>query len=175
MPARKKETQPPKKLRKKVTKKAAPKKKQIISKSSPKAPSGTKVKKSKGVAIERNRFPIVGIGSSAGGLEALELFFSNVPSGTNMAYVIIQHLSPRHKSIMAEILMKYTQMKVLQIEDNQEIKPNHVYLNPPDKNVVILNTRLHLTEPTQAHGVNLPIDCFFRSLAEAPQRTAPWV
>jgi two-component system CheB/CheR fusion protein len=166
MPARKKETQPPKKLRKKVTKKAAPKKKQIISKSSPKAPSGTKVKKSKGVAIERNRFPIVGIGSSAGGLEALELFFSNVPSGTNMAYVIIQHLSPRHKSIMAEILMKYTQMKVLQIEDNQEIKPNHVYLNPPDKNVVILNTRLHLTEPTQAHGVNLPIDCFFRSLAE---------
>jgi two-component system CheB/CheR fusion protein len=111
-------------------------------------------------------FPIVGIGASAGGLEALELFFSNVPPETNMAFVIIQHLSPRHKSIMADILMKYTQMKVLRIEDNQEIKSNHVYLNPPDKNVVLLNRRLHLTEPTQTHGVNLPIDCFFRSLSE---------
>ena len=96
MPAMKKETQPPKKPMKKVTKKAAPKKKQIISKSSPKAPSGAKVKKSKGVAIERNRFPVVGIGSSAGGLEALELFFSNVPPDTNMAVVISQHVSPKH-------------------------------------------------------------------------------
>ena len=115
---------------------------------------------------ESNNFPIVGIGSSAGGLEALELFFSNVPPETNMAFVIIQHLSPRHKSIMADILMKYTQMKVLAIQDDKEIKPNCVYLNPPDKNVVILNRRLYLTEPTQAHGVNLPIDCFFRSLSE---------
>jgi two-component system CheB/CheR fusion protein len=111
-------------------------------------------------------FPIVGIGASAGGLEALELFFSNVPPDTRMAFVIIQHLSPRHKSIMADILMKYTPMKVLPIKDNQEIKSNTVYLNPADKNVIILNRRLHLTEPTQTHGVNLPIDCFFRSLSE---------
>lgn len=166
MPTRKKETQPQKKPKKKVTKKAVPQKNPIKSKSSQKALSREKAKKSAGVLKERNRFPVVGIGSSAGGLEALELFFSNVPSDTNMAFVIIQHLSPKHKSIMADILMKYTQMKVLQIEDNQEIKPNHVYLNPPDKNVIILNRRLHLTEPTQTHGVNLPIDCFFRSLSE---------
>ena len=166
MPAKKQETQPQKKSKKKVTKKAAPKKNQIKSKSSQNALSGEKAKKSAGVLKESNRFPIVGIGSSAGGLEALELFFSNVPPDTNMAYVIIQHLSPRHKSIMAEILMKYTQMQVLQIKDDQKIEPNHVYLNPPDKNVVILNRRLYLTEPTQAHGVNLPIDCFFRSLSE---------
>ncbi len=166
MPARKKETQPQKKPKKKVTKKATQKKIPIKSKSSLKAPSGEDAKKTAGVLKKSNRFPIVGIGSSAGGLEALELFFSNVPSDTNMAFVIIQHLSPRHKSIMADILMKYTQMKVLQIEDNRKIKPNNVYLNPPDKNVVILNTRFHLTKPTQKHGVNLPIDCFFKSLSE---------
>ena len=156
MPAKKKETQPQKKVRKKVTKKAVSKKNS----------SSEKAKKSIGLSTENNNFPIVGIGSSAGGLEALELFFSNLPPETNMAFVIIQHLSPRHKSIMAEILMKYTQMKVLAIQEGKEIKPNCVYLNPPDKNVVILNRRLYLTEPTQSHGVNLPIDCFFRSLSE---------
>ncbi|MGB5749409.1 MAG: chemotaxis protein CheB [Desulfobacterales bacterium] len=166
MPARKKETLPQKKAKKIATKKAVPKKKPIKSKSSPKAPSGESAKDSAGILKENSRFPIVGIGSSAGGLEALELFFSNLPHETNMAFVIIQHLSPKHKSIMADILMKYTAMKVLQIKDNQEIKPNYVYLNPPDKNVITLNSRLHLAAPTQTHGVNLPIDCFFRSLSE---------
>jgi two-component system CheB/CheR fusion protein len=166
MPASKKEIKTPKKPKNKETKKAAPQKNKIKSKSTQKALYGEKTKKSEGVSKPRNHFPVVGIGSSAGGLEALELFFSNLPSDTNMAFVIIQHLSPKHKSIMVDILMKYTQMKVLQIEDNQEIKPNHVFLNPPDKNVVIFNRRLHLTEPTQTRGVNLPIDCFFRSLSE---------
>ena len=166
MPARKTKPNLKKSLKKKRTKKAVPKKKPIISKSSPKALTREKAKKSAGELKESNSFPIVGIGSSAGGLEALELFFSNVSPNTNMAFVIIQHLSPRHKSIMADILMKYTQMKILQIRDNQKIKPNHVYLNPPDKNVIILNRSLHLTEPTQKHGVNLPIDCFFKSLSE---------
>ena len=67
---------------------------------------------------------------------------------------------------MADLLTKHTRMKVIQIEDNQKIEPNSVYLNPPDKNVVITDGMLHLTEPTQLHGVNLPIDCFFRSLSE---------
>jgi two-component system CheB/CheR fusion protein len=166
MPASKKEIKTPKTDKNKETKKAAPQKNKIKSKSSQNVLYGEKTKKSEGVSKARSRFPVVGIGSSAGGLEALELFFSNLPSDTNMAFVIIQHLSPKHKSIMVDILMKYTQMKVLQIEDNQEIKPNHVFLNPPDKNVVIFNRRLHLTEPTQTRGVNLPIDCFFRSLSE---------
>ncbi len=166
MPARKKKTLPPNKPKKKVTKKVAPKKNQIKLKSSSKARLRESAEKTARVLKENSRFPIVGIGSSAGGLEALEIFFSNLPSDTNMAFVIIQHLSPRHKSIMADILMKYTQMQVLQIKDDQKIEPNHVYLNPPDKNVIILNRRLLLIEPTQTHGINLPIDCFFRSLSE---------
>jgi two-component system CheB/CheR fusion protein len=164
MPAEKKSTPP--KTQQTATKRTVPQKKATKTKSSPKVSMPEKAKKPARLSKENVRFPIVGIGASAGGLEALELFFSNVPPETNMAFVIIQHLSPRHKSIMADILMKYTQMKVLQIKNNQDIEPNHVYLNPPDKNVVILNRRLHLTEPTQAHGVNLPIDCFFRSLSE---------
>jgi two-component system CheB/CheR fusion protein len=67
---------------------------------------------------------------------------------------------------MADILMKYTPMKVEVIKDDTEIKPNCIYLNPPDKNVAILNGRLYLNEPTQSHGINLPIDSFFRSLSE---------
>ncbi len=164
MPAQKQST-PPKKQQKK-TQRTVSKKKTTKTKPSPKASAPEKAKKSADVLKAGKNFPIVGIGSSAGGLEALELFFANLLPDTNMAFVIIQHLSPKHKSIMADILMKYTRMKVLQIEDNQEIEPNHVYLNPPDKNVVILNLRLHLTEPIQTHGVNLPIDCFFRSLSE---------
>ena len=151
MPAKKKEAQPLKETRKKATKKSV---------------SVATARKSAELLKDSKNFPIVGIGSSAGGLEALEIFLSNLPPQTNMAFVIIQHLSPRHKSIMAEILMKYTQMRVLAIQEDKEIRPNCVYLNPPDKNVVILNRRLYLTEPTQAHGVNLPIDCFFRSLSE---------
>ena len=166
MPAKKKQAQPKTTPKKKMTKKAAPKRNSIKSKSSLKSPSRAKAKKSTNVLEESNTFPIVGIGASAGGLEALELFFSNIPPDTNMGFVIIQHLSPKHKSIMADILMKYTQMKVLQIEEDRLIKPNCVYLNPADKNVIILNRKLKLVEPTQTHGVNLPIDCFFRSLSE---------
>jgi two-component system CheB/CheR fusion protein len=162
MPAKKKEAKPQQIKKRKASKISRPKK----SVTSSKAAAASQKKGAPKPRKAHPDFPIVGIGASAGGLEALELFFSNVPPETNMAFVIIQHLSPRHKSIMADILMKYTSMKVLPIKDNQEIKSNNVYLNPADKNVIILNRRLHLTEPTQTHGVNLPIDCFFRSLSE---------
>jgi len=162
MPAKKKETKS-KQIKKRVAPKISRPKKSVTSS---KAASASRKKSAPKPRKVHPGFPIVGIGASAGGLEALELFFSNVPPDTNMAFVIIQHLSPKHKSIMADILAKYTPMKVLRIENNQEIKCNHVYLNPADKNVIILNRRLYLTEPTQTHGVNLPIDCFFRSLAE---------
>ena len=110
-------------------------------------------------------FPIAGIGASAGGLEALETFFSNLPSESNMAFVIIQHLSPKHKSIMGSLLSKYTQMPVNEIKSGMKIEPNHVYLNPPDKNVVIQNGKLQLMIPIKTEGINLPIDCFFKSMA----------
>jgi two-component system CheB/CheR fusion protein len=162
MPAKKKEANNLQVKKQQLARKSRPKKRVTSSKA---ASSSLKKSASKPRKTHPD-FPLVGIGASAGGLEALELFFSNLPSDTHMAFVIIQHLSPKHKSIMADLLMKHTQMKVLQIEDNQEIEPNCVYLNPPDKNVVIMDRRLHLTEPTQTHGVNLPIDCFFRSLSE---------
>jgi two-component system CheB/CheR fusion protein len=111
-------------------------------------------------------FPIVGIGASAGGLEALEGFFANMPADGNMAFVIIQHLSPTHKSIMADLLQKHTAMRVAEIQDGVEIVQNCIYVTPPDKHVVSINRTLQLLGPVKTHGINLPIDGFFRSLAD---------
>jgi two-component system CheB/CheR fusion protein len=115
---------------------------------------------------ESINFPIVGIGASAGGLETLNAFFSIMPPDRNMAFVIIQHLSPQHKSIMASLLDKHTRMPVRQIEEGTKIESNHVYLNPPGKNVAIFNRRLHLMELVKTSAINMPIDFFFRSLSE---------
>jgi two-component system CheB/CheR fusion protein len=115
---------------------------------------------------ETASFPIVGIGASAGGLEALETFFTHMPHDSNTAFVIIQHLSPSHKSIMGSILSKCTKMQVLEMEDGMHIEPNRVYMNPPNKNVVIIKGTLQLMDPVKTNGINLPIDCFFRSMAE---------
>jgi two-component system CheB/CheR fusion protein len=115
---------------------------------------------------EDQGFPIVGLGASAGGLEAIEGFFAHARHDGNMAFVIIQHLAPGHKSIMDSLLKKYTEMKVLQVKDGVKIEPNCVYLNQPDKDVVIMNRTLYLTGPTEVRGARLPIDHFFRSLAD---------
>ena len=111
-------------------------------------------------------FPIVGLGASAGGLEALETFFIHMPPDSGIGFVIIQHLSPTYKSMMGSLLSKNTRMKVLEIQDGMKVKPNNVYLNPPNRDVIIINGTLQLMEPVRTGGVNLPIDCFFRSLAE---------
>ena len=108
----------------------------------------------------------MGLGASAGGLEALEAFFSHMPFDSGMGFVIIQHLSPKHKSIMASLLAKDTKMTVLEIKDGMKVKPDHVYLNPPNKNVIIINGALQLMDPVKTGGINLPIDSFFRSMAE---------
>lgn len=109
---------------------------------------------------------IVGIGASAGGLETLEAFFHKMPTDSGIAFVIIQHLSPKHKSIMAALLAKHTRMTVCEIEDPTPIEPNSVYLNPPNKNVAVFNQVLHLMEPVRTGAINMPIDYFFRSLSE---------
>jgi len=119
-----------------------------------------------GLRREKGRFPIVGIGASAGGLEALDGFFRHIPSNSGMAFVVIQHLAPQHVSTMDSLLKRYTEMQVLNIEDGIRVKPNHIYLNPPDKHVVIMNGRLCLMEPKEPHGVRMPINYFLRSLAE---------
>ncbi len=116
-----------------------------------------------------NRFPIVGIGASAGGLEALEQFFNNVPVNSGMAYVVIQHLDPTQKGMLPELLQRTTKMKVFQIEDASPVKPNCVYVIPPNKSLSILKGVLYLFEPKETRGLRLPIDMFLRSLADDQQ------
>jgi two-component system CheB/CheR fusion protein len=111
-------------------------------------------------------FPIAGIGASAGGLEALELFLTNVPQGCGMAFVIVQHLDPTHKGIMAELLQRVTGMKVFQVKDRMKVNPDCVYVIPPNADMSILHGVLHLFEPSAPRGLRLPIDFFLRSLAE---------
>ena len=123
-----------------------------------------KVKKS--IAPVNDKFPIVGIGASAGGLEALEDFFKNMAENNGMAFVVIQHLDPNHIGIMPELLQRTTTMKVIQASDRLKVKPNCVYIIPPNKSMSILNGSLHLFAIVESHGLRLPIDIFFRSLAD---------
>jgi two-component system CheB/CheR fusion protein len=114
----------------------------------------------------QNDFYIVSIGASAGGLEAIEQFFDNMPANSGMAFVVIQHLSPDYKSMMVEILSKHTDMPVLHVEDGALVQPNHVYLIPRKKNITLFHNKLFLTEKDLSRGFNLPIDIFFISLAK---------
>ncbi len=116
-----------------------------------------------------NNFPVVGIGASAGGLEALEQFLRNVPKGSGMAFVIVQHLDPTHKGILHELLGRATSMDVFQVKDRMRVKPNSVYVIPPNKDMSILHGVLHLFDPTTPRGLRLPIDFFLRSLASDRQ------
>lgn len=113
----------------------------------------------------KNPTHYIGIGASAGGLEALEKLFKNMPDDTGMAFIIVQHLSPDYKSMMVELLSRKTKMEVLQIEDGMNVEANIVYLVPPKMNLSIYHSRLILTEQMRDTGLNLPIDIFFRSLA----------
>ncbi len=110
-------------------------------------------------------FPIVGIGASAGGLEALEQFLGQMPAGSGMAFVIVQHLDPMHKGIMPELLQRATGMKVFQVRDRTKVRPDCVYVIPPNKDMSILHGVLHLLAPVAPRGLRLPIDFFLRSLA----------
>ncbi|HAE41781.1 MAG TPA: chemotaxis protein CheR [Clostridiales bacterium] len=112
-------------------------------------------------------FPIVGIGASAGGLAAFEAFFSGIQkeSEPGMAFVLIQHLAPDHKSILAEIIKKFSHLEVFEVEDGMRVKPNCIYTIPPNRNMALLDGALQLLEITSPRGQNMPIDYFFRSLA----------
>ena len=92
-------------------------------------------------------FPVVGIGASAGGLEALALFLAKVPAGSGMAFVIVQHLDPTHKGIMAELLQRTTTMQVVQVKDRTRVQPDCVYVIPPNKDMSVLHGVLHLLAP----------------------------
>lgn len=121
-----------------------------------------------------NDYFIVGIGASAGGLSALELFFSNIPANkfVNMAFVIVQHLDPNHKSLLSEIIQRYTSMKVYEIEDAMQIQLNCVYIIPPTHDIKISNKVLYFVEQASNRNKHLPIDLFFEHLANDQQSHA---
>ena len=113
-------------------------------------------------------FPVVGIGASAGGLAAFEAFFSGMPADADpgMAFVLVQHLAPDHKSLLAELIGRYTRMQVFEVEDGMTVAPNCAYIIPPGYDMAFLNGALHLLEPSGLRGQRLPIDFFFHSLAQ---------
>src|SRR5438067_1410738 len=110
-------------------------------------------------------FYVVGLGASAGGLEALRSFFAAVPAKSGAAFVVVQHLAPTYRSRMVELLATHTTVPVSQIEDRVTVQPDHVYVIPPGKWVKIFHGRLFLSDPEKRAPI-LPIDYFFRSLAE---------
>ena len=111
-------------------------------------------------------FPIVGIGASAGGLEAFEQFFRACPADTGIAFVLVPHLDPGHESLLAEILQRTTTMPVVQVLDQARVEPDRVYVIPPNRAMSILNRVVQLSMPDLARGQRMPIDVFLRSLAE---------
>ncbi len=113
-----------------------------------------------------DKFYLVGIGASAGGLQSIQELFDNIPSDTGLCFVIVQHLSPNFKSMMDELLSKHTEMKIKLAENNLRLEPNHIYLNTRDKNLIIKDNKIVLIEKETKHGLNLPIDTFFHSLGE---------
>ena len=113
-------------------------------------------------------FPVVGIGASAGGLAAFEAFFSGMPTDREpgMAFVLVQHLAPDHKSLLCELIRRCTPMQVFEVEDGMPVQINCAYIIPPNRDMALLNGSLQLLEPIAPRGQRLPIDFFFRSLAQ---------
>ena len=113
------------------------------------------------------RFPVVGIGASAGGLAAIEEFLSGLPDDRDlgMAFVLVQHLDPDHRSLLLDLVRRYTRLPIAWAADRVEVLPGHVYVMPPNKDVTLVDGRLRLMEPEAPRGRRLPIDGFFRSLA----------
>lgn len=125
-------------------------------------------------AVHYENFPIVGIGASAGGLAAFEAFFRNMPAETDsgLTFVVVQHLAPDLSSMLGELLQRFTSRQVCVVEDGLVVQPNCIYTIPPNTDISIFHGRLHLLEPSPAKGLHLPIDYFFRSLAQEKGETA---
>jgi two-component system, chemotaxis family, CheB/CheR fusion protein len=119
-------------------------------------------------------FPVVGIGASAGGLAAFEAFFAAMPpeEGNDMAFVLVQHLSPDHKSLLADLVQRYTRMKVLEAQDSQPVQPGCAYIIPPNHDLSLVGGALYLTQHADDRRPHLTIDHFFSSLAAAQRERA---
>jgi two-component system, chemotaxis family, CheB/CheR fusion protein len=115
---------------------------------------------------------VVGVGASAGGLEAFEQLLRALPEDTGMAFVLVQHLAPKHESILSELLGRSTRMTVNEVIEGTAVQPNRVYVIPPNKDMSIMDGVLHLTPLSPDRARRMPIDMFFRSLAEDQQGRA---
>ncbi|MBU2469279.1 MAG: PAS domain-containing protein [Proteobacteria bacterium] len=152
---------------KKTVSKAAVEKAAQKAKPAKKAPSPAARKPGKDSAVPKDdRFPILGLGASAGGLEAFQQFFAAMPPDSGMAFLVVVHLDPDHASILPELIQKHTAMKVESAKDQTEIRPNQVYVAPPNKDLALLKGRILLLDPESPRGRRLPIDFFFRQLAQ---------
>lgn len=109
---------------------------------------------------------VIGIGASAGGLEALTSLFKAMPSDSGLVFIVVQHLSPNTKSMLHELLAAHTAMQVMPAENGMSVAPNCVYIQPPQTNLNLFKGRLLLDDAASQAGLHLPIDYFFRSLAE---------
>src|SRR5258706_15635243 len=123
-----------------------------------------KARRTSKAANKNHSFPVVGIGASAGGFEAFRQLLERLPTNTGMAYVLVQHLDPTHESKLTELLSRATKLPVIEVRNGMKVKPNHVFVIPPNMNMVVSDGHLKLS--ARAGGHNLPIDTFFRSLAE---------
>jgi two-component system CheB/CheR fusion protein len=139
-------------------------KKQLLS---PKSSRPTEVSQ-----VSKNSFAIVGLGASAGGLEAFEDFFRHCDTNLGLAFVLVPHLAPSHVSMLTEILQRSTKMAVIEAQDQVKVEPNCVYIIPPNREMAIFHGKLQLSAPTLPHGQRMPIDGFLRSLAEDQNENA---
>ncbi len=123
--------------------------------------------------LSKNLFPVIGIGASAGGLDAFKKLVRAIPQNSGMAYIIVQHLHPEHTSALTEILQRETDLSVKEITDNIEVKPESIYIIPANKMLVATDGILQLSPRESGAKKNMPIDIFFSSLAEVHQSLGP--
>ncbi len=128
--------------------------------------------KGKGQRSKNKSFPIVGVGASAGGLEAFTQLLKPLPTNTGVAFVLVQHLDPKHESRLSELLSRTTQIPVTEVTDGTSVEPNHIYVIPPNTSMAILHGVLNLMPRVETRGQHMPIDYFLCSLAEDQENKA---
>lgn len=143
-----------------------------MAKKSPVPPAAKPIENAPPPSAEPSLFPIVGIGASAGGLSAFTKLLKALPTDTGMGFVLVQHLDPTHISLLPELMARATTMSVVEVSDGMPIKPNHVYVMPPNHSLGLLHGVLHLMPRPDIRGKHLPIDDFLHSLAQDQQSNA---
>ena len=111
--------------------------------------------------LSQNLFPVVGIGASAGGLDAFKKLITTIPEDSGMAYILVQHLHPQHESALPEILQRVSKIPVFEISDNVKVSPNNIYVIPTNKMLIATDGVLKLSPRDAKSRLNLPIDIFF--------------